>query len=186
VDKQHIINEIKRTAAANGGAPLGRSRFERETGIAISHWSGKLWARWSDALREAGFEPNQLQTAYDEDKLIETFIKFMRELGHFPVAAEVKLKARSDKAFPWHNTFGRFGSKAQFAKRIVQYCEDHARHDDIIVLCKPIAASANDISAVGSIEPVDDGFVYLAKSGRYYKIGRTNSVGRREYELAIQ
>jgi hypothetical protein len=30
------------------------------------------------------------------------------------------------------------------------------------------------------------GSVYLVKSGPYYKIGSTNAVGRREYELAIQ
>ena len=30
------------------------------------------------------------------------------------------------------------------------------------------------------------GYVYLLKSGRYYKIGKTNAAGRREYELAIQ
>jgi hypothetical protein len=30
------------------------------------------------------------------------------------------------------------------------------------------------------------GFVYLLEAGRHYKVGRTNSVGRREYELAIQ
>ena len=30
------------------------------------------------------------------------------------------------------------------------------------------------------------GFVYLIKSGRFYKIGKTNAAGRREYELAIQ
>jgi hypothetical protein len=35
------------------------------------------------------------------------------------------------------------------------------------------------------LEP-SDGYVYLAKSGRHYKIGRSNSIGRREYELAIQ
>jgi hypothetical protein len=28
--------------------------------------------------------------------------------------------------------------------------------------------------------------VYLIKSGRFYKIGRTNATGRREYELALQ
>ena len=32
----------------------------------------------------------------------------------------------------------------------------------------------------------NDGFVYLMKSGKSYKIGRTNSVGRRERDLAIQ
>jgi hypothetical protein len=30
------------------------------------------------------------------------------------------------------------------------------------------------------------GFVYLLKSGRHYKIGKTNAMGRRKYELAIQ
>ncbi len=30
------------------------------------------------------------------------------------------------------------------------------------------------------------GFVYLLKSGRFYKIGKTNAAGRRERELAIQ
>ncbi len=31
----------------------------------------------------------------------------------------------------------------------------------------------------------DLGYVYLIKTGKYYKIGRTNAVGRRERELAI-
>jgi hypothetical protein len=30
------------------------------------------------------------------------------------------------------------------------------------------------------------GYVYLMKAGRFYKIGRTNALGRRERELAIQ
>lgn len=30
------------------------------------------------------------------------------------------------------------------------------------------------------------GYVYLSRSGRFYKIGKTNSVGRREWELTIQ
>jgi hypothetical protein len=30
------------------------------------------------------------------------------------------------------------------------------------------------------------GYVYLLKSGKYYKIGRSKAPGRREYELAIQ
>ena len=33
---------------------------------------------------------------------------------------------------------------------------------------------------------MENGFVYLMKSGRFYKIGKSNAAGRREYELAIQ
>jgi Meiotically up-regulated gene 113 len=187
MNKQHILTEIKRTAATNGGVPLGVSKFSKETGIKDSDWSGKIWARWGDALREAGFEPNQLQTAYSEDMLIEKFIGLARELGRFPVASEVKMKARSDDGFPWHNTFARFGSKQQFATRILDYCKARAGYEDIIALCTPIATVAREKAAQDEIEPEEIiGFVYLMKSGRHYKIGRSNATGRREYELAIQ
>lgn len=42
-----------------------------------------------------------------------------------------------------------------------------------------------DPQASGST-PDEFGYVYLLKSARYYKIGRSNAVGRRERELAIQ
>lgn len=85
MDKQYILDEIRRTADENGGAPLGRTRFAGETGIKIADWSGRFWARWGDALCEAGLEPNVLQIAYQPDELMERFVALARELGHFPV-----------------------------------------------------------------------------------------------------
>jgi hypothetical protein len=189
MNKQHILTEIKRTAAANGGVPLGRERFLRETGIKTHDWIGKYWARWGDALREAGFAPNELQAAYDENMLIEKYIGFARELGHFPVDAELRLKARGDETFPSHSTFvNRLGgSKTQLVARIVDYCKDRSGYDDIIALCSPTARVARKETAKVEIEPEEIiGFVYLMKSGRHYKVGRSNAAGRREYELAIQ
>ncbi|HXJ94496.1 MAG TPA: GIY-YIG nuclease family protein [Terriglobia bacterium] len=57
-----------------------------------------------------------------------------------------------------------------------------------MALCAPIAKPAEeDAGTEGQSEPQTDfGFVYLMKSGHYYKIGRSNAAGRREYELAIQ
>jgi hypothetical protein len=67
VKKEYILGEIRRTAAANGDVPLGLSRFSQETGIKESDWRGKIWARWGYAVREAGFEPNELRASYNED-----------------------------------------------------------------------------------------------------------------------
>ncbi len=66
VTKAHILDEIKRTADANGGQPLGRQRFYAEIGIKEADWSGRYWVRWSEALRDAGYSPNRFQSAYDE------------------------------------------------------------------------------------------------------------------------
>jgi hypothetical protein len=50
IDKAHILDEIRRTAKANGGAPLGRARFEDETGIRAADWYGKHWRSWGEAV----------------------------------------------------------------------------------------------------------------------------------------
>jgi hypothetical protein len=70
MNKERIIDEIRRTATANAGVPLGWRRFEQETGIRYYDWFGQFWTRWSDAVREAGFQPNRLTKAYDDAFLL--------------------------------------------------------------------------------------------------------------------
>jgi hypothetical protein len=186
MDKHHILNEIKRFAEENGGVPLGRARFQAETGIATSDWYGKYWARWGDAVQEAGFQPNTLQSAYDDDFLLERLARLVKQLGSFPVSAELRMKAKQDSSFPSHTTFGRLGKKAELAHMLISFCHDREGYSDVVEICKPIAAQLDE-NRQGPIEDSTTiAFVYLLKSGRYYKIGRTNAPGRREYEVALQ
>lgn len=187
MDKQHILDEIRRTAEANSGAALGKQRFFAETGIRESDWSGRFWIKWSDAVREAGYEPNVKQTALEDDWLLEKLAAFVRELGHYPVSAELRMKAREKSGFPSHNTFTRFGRKAQVASALVSWCESTPGWEDVQAICAPLAVSANtDEMPEEDVPAPEIGYVYLLKSGKYYKIGRSNAPGRREYELAIQ
>ncbi len=188
MDKQHIIDEIKRLAEANGGKPLGMQRFLAETGIRKVDWHGKYWARWGDALIEAGYTPNTLQGSYEDDWVIEKIISLIRELGRYPVMAELRLKKRQDEEFPSHNVFTNRGKKTVLAQRIIEYCANRAGFDDVITICKPVAEGVDYHREVENHtkEQATVGHVYLLKSGRYYKIGRTTSMGRREYELSLQ
>jgi hypothetical protein len=148
---------------------------------------GRYWARWSDALQESGFEPNQFQTAANEQVLIEKFIALMRELRKFPTDSEVKLNTREAAGFPSHNTFARFGSRQQLAARLQEYCRQREGYHDVIELCAARAGSAGKTSTRdNSGNQGNFGFVYLMKSNRYYKIGKTNHLGGRERDLSIQ
>src|SRR5712692_12014363 len=97
--KAQILSEIRRTASSNGGIPLGVRRFLSETGIRQSDWRGKYWARWGDALKEAGFSPNQLTTARTDDDLLGRLAELVLELGRLPVDSEMRLKGRVDPGF---------------------------------------------------------------------------------------
>lgn len=188
MDKEAIIKEIQRTAKENGGIPLGSQRFANETGIKKSDWYGKYWATWGDAVKEAGFEPNVFVTAVNIELLIRKFIEFIRDIGRFPTHGELRLKTFNDKTFPAHSTFdARMGKKKyEKAKIIVEYCEKHKEFSDVINICQPLCSIRNKSENGELEEQVDDfGFVYLMKSGRHYKIGRSNSADRREYELKI-
>ncbi|MBI3210706.1 MAG: GIY-YIG nuclease family protein [Candidatus Solibacter usitatus] len=188
--KQQILGEIKRTTAVNGGSPLGKSRFYTETGIKQTDWYGKYWARWGDAVKEAGFVPNQLQVGIEEEAVLLNVANLARDLGRFPVAGDLRLKSRIEKAFPSHTTvLSRLGSKADRIMKVLEYCQTHEGYDDVARICEQARDHHVELITVKDENGENDeavGTVYLLKSGRNYKIGRSNAVGRREYELAIQ
>lgn len=184
MQKAHILDEIRRTAAANGGVALGRDRFAQATGIKYTDWYGVHWSRWSDALKEAGLAPNEFQGAYPDDALLEKLAALCRELGHFPIVGELKMKHRADTAFPDAKVFDRLGPKHERAKRLAEYCRREGM-DDVIAMCATVEQPAGPREPDSAGEQTF-GFVYLFKSGRYYKIGKSNAAGRREREVALQ
>lgn len=113
MDKQHILDEIRRTATANGGVPFGRARFQDAAGIKQSDWYGKYWRSWGETVTEAGYTANELQKALDDDHIIGKLVELIQELRRFPVAADLRMKARADPEFPSHNVFERVGGKAR-------------------------------------------------------------------------
>lgn len=185
MDRQFILEEIRRTAAENNGEPLGRRRFERETGVSRSDWYGKHWARWGDAVREAGLKPLPFQAAIPAEDLLDRLIELIQELKRFPTEGDLRIKARQVADFPSHTAFRRLGLKAERVAQVAQRCEERGGLDDVRQICEATPVRHRPTESQPAEDPVF-GAVYLIKSGSYYKIGRSNSPGRREYELSIQ
>jgi hypothetical protein len=189
MDKEHVISEIRRTAKANGGVALGWRRFEEETGIKYYDWYGKLWSRWNDAIREAGFKPNRMSEAYDDGFLLEKLVSLTRRLGRVPNQGELLLATKNDLSFPSEKVFRRLGPRAQRAARVIAFCEANPGNDDVAALWRQVTTPEQPCDAGESDSKTPAvGYVYLLKHGsrREYKIGRTNNPMRREGEVAIQ
>jgi hypothetical protein len=184
--KASILGQIKRLAAANNGKPPGRERFEKETGIRYTDWYPHLWLRRGDALVEAGFAPRKLVTRIENNVLLEKYAGLVGELGRVPLSGELLLKAQSDPTFPSEKVFRRFGGKTGLIASLRTYCASHPELADVINLLPESAESAQEEEPRPRKRKVAVGYVYLMKSGRHFKIGRSNSVGRREWELGIK
>jgi hypothetical protein len=189
MDKAHILREIKRTAQANGDVPLGFRKSESETGIRKSDWLGTHWARWNDAIREAGLAPNEMKPATPVTELLEKYAKFAEELGRLPASGDHRFKERRDPEFPDRSTFSkRIGSKAELVLQLLEYCRDRGEFQGVVGMCEVFIRSHQKRSHEEASAQVQTGFVYLLKHGsrRQYKIGRTNNRLRREGEIGIE
>jgi hypothetical protein len=102
----------------------------------------------------------------------------------------LRIRHREDTTFPSYGVFERIGpTKRALASTLAEFCRNRSDCADVLEILAPLLETeAEDLTPAdaGTSESVEFGFVYLLRSGRYYKLGRTNSFGRRERELQIQ
>ena len=181
--KDHIISEIRRLAAEQNGKAPGKALFAKRTGIKESAWSGHYWARWSDAIQEAGFEPNAMAEAYSDEVLARYLAEIIGVLGHWPTYPELRLHLRRQPGWPSHNTFTRLGRQSDQARVVLDNAEVLGLAPAVVAIALAKADSADPPEGVSP--PIVAGFVYLLRSGRFFKIGRSNAPGRRAYEVDL-
>jgi len=126
-----------------------------------------------------------MQTRFSDDHILGCYVALARELGRLPVAGDMRLKRRRDSSFPNEKVFERFGRKRDLTERLRTHCN---RPDlaDVLSLIPSMATFPNNSHSDVPEKPDPIGYVYMLRSGRFYKIGKTNAFGRRERELAIQ
>lgn len=176
-----ILAEIRRLAAEQGGKPPGKQRFSTATGISEGSWNGKYWARWGDALSEAGFAANLKMEKYDSASLLDAVIAFVLELGRMPTTAEIKMRRATNPDFPWHSTLSNhYPSRSLLIKALRDRAHEQ-KNNDVLRILPETPSAPNGHKAT---QP-QDGLVYLLRWGTHYKIGRSSNIERRIKEIAL-
>jgi hypothetical protein len=123
--RETVLLEIRKLAKANNGQPPGIRSFEQQTGIRESAWRGVYWARWGDALKEAGFSPNEWQGKSEANLIVQKYIDAARHYGFLPTASELQMYRNARTDFPGVKTvFKYFGSKEGLLSNLRVWVQD--------------------------------------------------------------
>ena len=181
--KESIIKAYNALVKQMGGNPVGIGVFTRETGISSYYWHGGYWRSWSAFQADAGHVPNSPTQRIADEIVLQRFAEFILERSEIPTQADLTLKKREDPTFPDKRVFSRWGNQDALLAKVAEYCAGKKQFLPVLELLEQGVSSSLD-HRLGSLNI--KGFVYLLRSGKNFKLGRTNAVGRRLRELAIQ
>jgi hypothetical protein len=180
--REKILKKICELSTKTDGRPPGARRFETETGIPQHAWRGVHWARWGDALKEAGFEPNLKQGKIEEEFFLTKLAEACRHFGKFPTAMELRMFQRKDTKFPNVKSITRhFGSLTNVPDHLARWVKENDGYFDLV---KMLGEPAEELQRRPATS-LKEGLVYLIQSGGHFKIGRSEELERRVKEIRI-
>jgi hypothetical protein len=190
ISKEEILAEIRKFVVGNGDIP-GERTFVAATRIKESAWKGKYWVRWTDAVREAGYDPNAMNQKIPDEKIVEQLAGFVSKLTYFPVRDEINMQARTTPGFPvWQTIKKRFGGMPQTAVALLEFSRKTG-NTALARLCEARLEREATKSKHDANRPrqkaVKSGFVYLkySPSLRLYKIGKADNADKRGAGISL-
>lgn len=181
--KEKIIGAYKRLVSEHGGELIGERVFRRDTGFSHHYWKGGYWRSWSAFQSDAGYAPNSATGKTPDEVLFRRFAELALERNELPTEADLMMKRKEDPSFPSKATYRRWGSRDALLAKVAEFCENDEQFALVLDLYRRgISKGLDERLKSDAIK----GFVYLLRSGKSYKLGRTNAIGRRLRELAIQ
>jgi len=191
VTKDEILSEIRKFVAANDGVIPGERTFAAATRIKESAWKGKYWARWTEAVKAAGYDPNTLNQKIPDEDILDKLAGFITSLGYFPIRDEINVQARTVPGFPvWQTVKKRFGGMPETATALLEYSRTSG-NAELTKLCearlqREALRPAPRLDGKGkSLMYV--GYVYLkySPSLRLYKIGKADNPKKRGAGISL-
>jgi hypothetical protein len=178
--RERIITEIQRINNQTGQV-LGVRAFEIATGILRREWTGKIWARWSDAIKEAGFEPNELTQRYDSKTVLEFVANCSETLGRLASSSDLRLYGRNNPGSPSSKTIeNHFPNRSLLISALRDFSEREPSYSFLLNMLPEVTTEREERAA-----SLAQGHVYLLRAGDYYKIGQSSDLEKRVKSINV-
>ncbi|MCP4381329.1 MAG: GIY-YIG nuclease family protein, partial [Hyphomicrobiales bacterium] len=118
------------------------------------------------------------------DLVLDKYEEVCRHCGRPPSNAELRYYARKTNGFIGHNTFAKhFGSKngvvAALRDRAIERGEDH------LIAILPAVEISPRLPEDAGLSKVGEDWVYLLRSGNFFKIGRSDELEKRVRQISV-
>lgn len=183
VSKEDIVNAYK-ALRARIGHPPDSITFYRECSISRATAEVAFGSKaFSKIQHAAGDEPREFKKpGRTRDEFFEMYGRGVRELERTPAQADWKHHKFKPTPSGYRKKLGLLWSELPAAFR--NWAGDRSEWKDVVAILE--SHSTPELPQGNKAILGNYGYVYLIKSGKFHKIGRTNSPGRRGYEVALQ
>jgi Meiotically up-regulated gene 113 len=184
ITKEQILSDIRRLGKQRGGH-ISLDAFLAATGMKEHQLLGKFWARWNDAITEAGLRTMEFGCPRtEEETVIEAFAQLIETLKKWPTETELRLERGRNESFPGIRVLRRVRNMPDFVSRLSAYCIASENLSNAAKIAAERIGAEEVEPRLDGHAPIN-GYVYMMRSGRRYKIGHTTSPSRRHREVRL-
>ncbi|MFN3627509.1 MAG: GIY-YIG nuclease family protein, partial [Parvibaculum sp.] len=129
------------------------------------------------------FQPNDWNAKLDSAEVMAGIAYATRKFGRLPTRDELSLARRTDPAIPSAQVITRhFGRRDKVISALRKRASQDATYADIVEM---LPAESAEPFRKSPVSKLPDGFVYLIKSGDFFKIGRSDDAERRFKQITV-
>ena len=184
--KDAIMQRIRELAAERGGH-VSFNAFVSETGIK-DKWLRRQewWTGWNNLLSEIGLETRKFSVPRTpESRIAEAVAVVIEREGRWPTEDDLVRERNKDRSFPSLGVIRPLRKSGALASLIVALGETPRQFSKASMIAKKHQPTEMDAVDAGPNERVK-GYVYMLRSGRSYKIGKSTDPSRRYREVRLE
>lgn len=182
MDKPQILHRLRQLANERGGHIAIRA-FVEATGISQRWLRDQPWFQgWNALLSEAGLETKNFKVERTPpQRIVEAVAELAVRLGKWPTEDELRRERAQNTSFPSPTIISPLRKSGELGRLVRELAAARSEFSQVSSLVPPSAAADAYV-----VDEKVKGYVYMLRSGRRYKIGKSNDPSRRFREVRLE